>query len=221
MFGTIGYLGTKGTRLDQQFIPNSVPPGAPESALPHNFIYETSNGDSIYHAAQLQLNRRFRSGLMAALRTSSRNRSTTRAPAGADRATRRWRRTGWIWRRSAALSSFDTRHNLTLQFQYSTGMGKAGGTLVNGWKGALLKDWTVATSLTCPLGEPVHRDRGRQPFASERHRGEQYGARRSHGPAGGSARACSFNTAAFSQPAAGQWGSCGKKHHPGARRCFR
>ncbi|MCL4401568.1 MAG: TonB-dependent receptor, partial [Acidobacteria bacterium] len=58
MFGTAGYQGTKGTRLDQQFIPNSVPPGIPESLLPHSFIYETSNGNSTYHAAQFQLIRR-------------------------------------------------------------------------------------------------------------------------------------------------------------------
>ena len=65
MFATVGYLGTKGTRLDQQFIPNSVAPGAAASTLPNSFIYETSNGNSIYHAAQFQLNRRFRSGLGA------------------------------------------------------------------------------------------------------------------------------------------------------------
>ena len=54
MFATAGYLGTKGTRLDQQFLPNSAAPGATVSLLPHNFIYETSNGNSIYHAAQFQ-----------------------------------------------------------------------------------------------------------------------------------------------------------------------
>ena len=64
MFATVGYLGTKGTRLDQQFIPNSVAPGAAVSPYPNNFTYETSNGDSIYHALQLQLNRRFHSGFM-------------------------------------------------------------------------------------------------------------------------------------------------------------
>src|SRR5262249_49233845 len=36
MFATAGYLGTKGTHLDQQFIPNSVAPGAAESLLPHD-----------------------------------------------------------------------------------------------------------------------------------------------------------------------------------------
>src|SRR5258708_38761178 len=65
MFGTAGYLGTKGTRLDQQFIPNSVAPGSAESALPHGFSYESSNGNSTYHAAQFQLNRRFRRGFLA------------------------------------------------------------------------------------------------------------------------------------------------------------
>ena len=34
MFATVGYLGTKGTRLDQQFIPNSVAPGAVGIDLP-------------------------------------------------------------------------------------------------------------------------------------------------------------------------------------------
>ena len=33
MFGTVGYLGTKGTRLDQQFIPNSVAPGSGRNRL--------------------------------------------------------------------------------------------------------------------------------------------------------------------------------------------
>ncbi len=65
MFMNIGYLGTKGTRLDQEFLPNSVAPGAAEPLLPHGFIYETSNGDSIYHAAQFQLRRRFRTGISA------------------------------------------------------------------------------------------------------------------------------------------------------------
>ena len=33
------------------------------------------------------------------------------------------------------LSTFDQRHLLTLQMQYTTGMGLGGGTLVNGWRG--------------------------------------------------------------------------------------
>ncbi|HEY6371075.1 MAG TPA: hypothetical protein VIX37_10885, partial [Candidatus Sulfotelmatobacter sp.] len=46
-------------------------------------------------------------------------------------------------------------NNLNLQLQYSSGMGMAGGTLLNGWKGAVLKDWTITNSLNIlyvPIG---------------------------------------------------------------------
>ena len=44
------------------------------------------------------------------------------------------------------LSSFDARHTVNAQWQYSTGVGRAGGTLLQGWKGALLKDWTISNT---------------------------------------------------------------------------
>ena len=112
MFGTIGYLGTKGTRLDQQFIPNSVAPGAVESALPHNFIYETSNGNSIYHAAQFQLNRRFHSGFMA--RASYQfSKSIDDAGTGGRGQGNTPVAQNWLdLSAERGLSSFDARHNL-------------------------------------------------------------------------------------------------------------
>src|SRR5262249_49354612 len=127
-FATVGYLGTKGTRLDQQFIPNSVAPGATESALAHNYIYETSNGHSIYHAAQFQLNRGSHSGIMG--------RASYQFSKSIDNAGTGGRGQGNTpvaqdWLDLAAergLSSFDARHNLNLQVQYSTGMGMSGGT---------------------------------------------------------------------------------------------
>ena len=45
-------------------------------------------------------------------------------------------------------SSFDQRHLLTVQFQYTTGVGVAGGALVDGWRGSLLKGWTITSQLT-------------------------------------------------------------------------
>ncbi len=42
-----------------------------------------------------------------------------------------------------SLSSFDQRHLLNLQAQYTTGEGLGGGTLMSGWPGRLLKEWTV------------------------------------------------------------------------------
>jgi hypothetical protein len=113
-----------------------------------------------------------------------------------------------------ALSSFDARHNFNLQFQYSTGMGKAGGSLVNGWKGALRKDWTVASSLTARSGNPFtaivggNRSQVNGIGVSNTLRADATGL-----PA--EAPGMPFNTAAFSQPAAGQWGNAGRDTIPG------
>ena len=53
------------------------------------------------------------------------------------------------------LSSFDQRHVLNWQMQYTTGQGIAGGTLLNGWRGALFKEWTVFTTVTAGSGLPL------------------------------------------------------------------
>ena len=66
---TATYLGTKGTRGPQEFLPNTSPIGAAYAcpACPRGFVYRTSHGDSIRHAGQVQLRRRLRSGLTATL----------------------------------------------------------------------------------------------------------------------------------------------------------
>jgi hypothetical protein len=66
---TASYLGTKGTRGPQEFLPNTYAPGATESCstCPRGFTYRTSNGNSIRHAFDLQLRRRLRGGLTATL----------------------------------------------------------------------------------------------------------------------------------------------------------
>jgi hypothetical protein len=52
-------------------------------------------------------------------------------------------------------STFDQRHLLSVQAQYTTGVGVTGGTLVDGWWGALYKDWTFATQLSAGSGLPL------------------------------------------------------------------
>ena len=66
----LGYLGTKGTRLDIQSIPNQAAPGSPLTAEQRRqinnavgFTYEQSNGNSIYHAGQARVTRRFQRGI--------------------------------------------------------------------------------------------------------------------------------------------------------------
>ena len=44
---------------------------------------------------------------------------------------------------------------MTLQAQYTSGSGVQGGALLTGWKGALLKEWTLAESLTVGSGVPL------------------------------------------------------------------
>lgn len=214
MFGTIGYLGTKGTRLDQQFIPNSVAPGAAESAYPHSFVYETSNGNSIYHAAQFQLNRRFHSGFMwhgsYQFSKSIDNAGTGGRGQGNTPVAQNWLDLA----AERALSSFDARHNLSLQVQYSTGMGTSGGTLLNGWKGTLLKDWTVSTGINLHSGNPLTatvggaRSQVSGTAVSNTVRAQATGL-----PI--EATGLLFNTAAFADPASGAWGNAGRNTIPG------
>ncbi|HUQ95877.1 MAG TPA: TonB-dependent receptor [Bryobacteraceae bacterium] len=214
MFGTAGYLGTKGTRLDQQFVPNSVAPGAPESALPHSFIYETSNGNSIYHAAQFQLNRRFRSGFMAhasyQFSKSIDNGGTGGRGQGNTPVAQNWLDLS----AERGLSSFDSRHNLSLQFQYSTGMGRAGGTMLNGRKGTLLKDWTLSGNINGRSGSPFTALAG----GSRSQVGGTAVNNTVRANASGlpiDAPGMLFNTAAFTLPLAGHWGTAGRNTIPG------
>jgi trimeric autotransporter adhesin len=65
-FFELNYLGTKGTDLDTETVPNSAAPGSPltsqQRLLINNaqqFIYDSSWGNSIYHAGQVRLMRRF------------------------------------------------------------------------------------------------------------------------------------------------------------------
>jgi hypothetical protein len=52
------------------------------------------------------------------------------------------------------LSTFDQRHLLKVQVQYTTGMGMGGGTLMSGWRGRLYKEWTFQTQISAGSGLP-------------------------------------------------------------------
>src|SRR5205807_7358721 len=64
------YMGTKGTRLDVQRAPNRAQPGSPLTAEDRRlignavgFTYETSDGNSVFHAGQARLTRKLSKGL--------------------------------------------------------------------------------------------------------------------------------------------------------------
>jgi hypothetical protein len=152
------YLGTKGSHLLQEFLPNTYPAGAgnPCPTCPAGFVYLTSSGRSTRHAAQIQLRRRLRSGLSATAQYTLAKAmddagaftgvSLTGAAIAQD-----WQDLEAEW----APSNFDQRHLLTVQVQYSTGVGIGGGTLMDGVKGALFKGWTITSQLTTGSGLPL------------------------------------------------------------------
>ena len=66
---TATYLGVKGTRGVQQYLPNTYPIGGsnPCADCPVGFVYQSSGGDSTRESGQVQLRRRLRSGFTASL----------------------------------------------------------------------------------------------------------------------------------------------------------
>ena len=149
------YLGIKGTRGQQQFLPNTYPAGisSPCPTCPTGYIYLTSNGNSSRHSGQFQLRRRLRSGFTAQLAYTFSKAIDDAAMGSGGQAViaQDWRNL----RAERGLSSTDQRHSLNVQMQYTTGMGLGGGTLLGGWKGGLFKEWTFATQITRGSGLPL------------------------------------------------------------------
>jgi hypothetical protein len=54
-----------------------------------------------------------------------------------------------------APSAFDQRHLVVADLQYTTGVGVAGGTLVDGFWGTLYKDWTMTVQVSAGSGLPL------------------------------------------------------------------
>ena len=201
LVGTLTYNGTKGTALDQTILPNSAPSGGKPNGLPSGYSYEQSNGNSIYHGASFQLMRRFRNGVSAnATYTFSKAldnavQAQNYLNTSADR----------------ALSSSNRTHQLNMSWQYSSGVGRGGGTLVDGWKAVVFKGWVVQNTITLASGSPLTPVLG--------------GVRSTTSGTGitGSLRADAtglsvtdaapgqpFNYAAFAVPAPGVWGNASR-----------
>jgi hypothetical protein len=155
----LGYLGTKGTRLDLQSIPNQAAPGSPLTAEQRRpdpnavgFTFEQSNGDSIYHAAQVRVTRRFQRGIgVYALYTFAKSidDASTIGGGGATVA-----QNAYDFSAERGLSSFDRRHTLSLNYEIASPVGKNTPIPANGLAGKLLSDWTLSGSVTAQSGAP-------------------------------------------------------------------
>jgi hypothetical protein len=121
-----------------------------------------------------------------------------------------WRDPDADWARS----SFDQRHLITASVDYTTGSGISGGTLLDGWAGRLVKDWSFTARFSSGTGLPV------TPvyFAAVGGSGV-IGSLRPDltGIANDAPEGAYANRAAFAPPAPGQWGNASRNSITGPR----
>lgn len=189
------YLGIKGTRSVQQFLPNTFPSGA---VSPSGYSYMTSNGNSIRHAGTLQLRRRLRRGF-----TSEVQYTWAKSLDNAALSTTTFL-TAQNWLDLSAergRSNFDQRHTVVFQGQYTT-------TASSGRMAVFLREWTATTNINFATGMPLTP----RSFAAISGTGvtgpvraDYTGADPYDAPAG-----LHLNPAAYVPPRAGQWGNAGR-----------
>lgn len=212
---TATYLGNKGTRGAQEFLPNTNAPGAanPCPTCPVGFAFLTSNGNSTRESGTLQLRRRLRAGFTSTLQytysksiddDSSVGSTGISGGTGCPVCAQNWQNLGG----QRGLSNFDQRHLVNFSWQYTTGMGLGGRTLMNGWKGRVYKEWTFVNSITYGTGLP------QTAFINEEIPGTGFtgilrpnttGASVNNAPIG-----AFVNLGAFALPAAGQFGNAAR-----------
>ncbi len=157
----ISYLATKGTRLDIQRLPNRAAPGSPLTAEQRRqignavgFTFDSSEGNSISHAGQARLTRRFARGVSSNLTytyAKSIDNASTLGGGGAtvaqndrDLAAERGR------------SSFDQRHALSLSYVLNSPVSENAKVIqMKGLPLLLMKDWSLSGGLTASSGTPL------------------------------------------------------------------
>jgi outer membrane receptor protein involved in Fe transport len=200
----VGYLGTKGTRLDIQRLPNRAAPGSPLTAEQRRqignatgFTYESSEGNSIYHALQVRLMRRMRRGIAFNGQYTfgkSIDNSSTFGGAGNTVA-----QDDKDLHAERGLSSFDHRHTLSFNTLFSTPRNLH--PVLRDWTW----NWTVAFSTGSPLTARV--------LGNQADTGGTGSVGSGRADATGVALDCCgqyFNLAAFAIPPAGRFGDAGR-----------
>jgi hypothetical protein len=216
----LGYLGTKGTHLDIQRLPNRAAPGSPLTAEQRRqignavgFTFDSSEGNSVYHAAQVRVTRRFRRGLSAnALYTWSKSIDNASTFGGGGNVVAQNDKDLSAER---GLSSFDQRHTLNLFYIVGSPIGPNGYLLRHGgWWTRLLSDWNLSGGLTAGSGTPF----------TARVLGNQANSGGTGSVGSGRAEATGqavdaggrfFNPAAFTLPPAARFGNAGRNTIPG------
>jgi hypothetical protein len=207
---TATYLGIKGTRGMQEFLPNTYPAGVanPCPLCPAGFTYLASNGNSTRESGDFQLRRRLHSGFAASVDYTYSKSIDDSALGGKNQAVNVIAQNWLALNDERGRSTFDQRQLATIQMQYTSGMGIGGGTLLNGWKGALLKEWTVSSAITAGSGlplTPVYIVPVSGTGVTGSIRPDYTGA-----PVYSGSPGRALNPAAYAPPPNGQWGNAGR-----------
>jgi hypothetical protein len=214
---SLGYVGTKGSKLDLLLAPRVAQNGGHLQALP--FIYETSGASSIYHGLQVGLRRQFHGGFsIYGHYTYSKSIDDAASVGGAGNIVAQ------DYLNLAAergLSTFDMRHKLLVNYEYQFPFGERRRWLTHGGlAGHLLGDWEFSGVTTIQSGTPYtarvlgnySNIAGAGPFFAERAdaTGEPVSL-----PGFERSTLRFFNTGAFSLPLPGHFGNAGRNTIPG------
>ncbi len=157
LVATATYNGIKGTHAMQAFLPNTYPAGAvdPCPTCLSGYTYVASNGNSTRESGTFQLRRRLHSGVTATGQYTY-SRSYDNAILGGRGQTANMIAQNWLdLSAERGPSNFDQRHLVTIQSQYSSGVGPKGGAMLHGWKGVAVKGWTLITNINMGSGLPI------------------------------------------------------------------
>ena len=210
LVASLTYLGVKGTRGMQMFLPNTYPTGvtSPCPSCPSGFLYITSNGNSTRQSGQMQLRRRLHNGLMGSVKYTFAKAIDDSTLGGRGQGGTMIAQNWLDLSAERGLSNFDQRHTVNASLQYTTGMGVAGGTLLTGWRGTVLKDWTFVVEPTASTGTPltpIYMATVTGTGVTGTIRPEYTGAQLYIDTGGRH-----LNPAAYTAPPAGEWGDAGR-----------
>jgi hypothetical protein len=217
----LSYLGTKGTRLDVERAPNRALPGSPLTAEDRRligdavgFTYDTSDGNSIFHAGQARLTRKLSKGLsIQGLYTYSKSIDDASVLGGGAVVVAQNDKN---LRAERGLSTFDQRQSFNLAFTEQSPVGKKV-PLASPALTGLLRSWILSGNIAAMSGLPyTARVLGN---LSDSGGSGNFGASRADatgiGVSGGSGF---FNKAAFAPPSLGAFGDAGRNTIPGPSR---
>lgn len=157
---SIGYVGTKGSKLDLLLAPNRANPGSPLSTQDRlrlrnalAFTYETSGAASIYHGLQAGLRRQFHGGFsMSGNYTFSKSIDNAAGVGGAGRTVAQ---NDLDLKAERGLSVFDVRHRLNINHTYELPFGERRRWLNHGGAFArVFGEWQISGVTALQSGNP-------------------------------------------------------------------